>query len=304
MQRKIIIGFERTPQGDDALALGAELGDALEAVILVATVMPWTSSAVAGQELERALEADSREAFAIARDRLRPREVETRAVADPSPAAGLYRLAEAEYATLIVVGSSNRGPVGRVLPGSVAESLLHGAACAVAVAPRGFAESPDRHLRRIAVAFDGSPEAWAALETAIGIANRTHGTLGVLTVSEPPALGSPSSVAVLNPAELGDVERREKERVLKLALQRVPPALHAEGRVLTGEPGPALAAAARDFDLIVTGSRGYGPLRRAILGSTSEKLIRAAPCPVLVPPRGAGVDPLGVGSRPSLTAIG
>ena len=45
---------------------------------------------------------------------------------------------------------------------------------------------------------------------------------------------------------------------------------------------------------MVAGSRSWGPLKRTMLGSTTRKLIRSCSCPVLVLPRGVGVDPLGV----------
>ena len=61
-----------------------------------------------------------------------------------------------------------------MLPGSVGRALLHGAPCAVAVAPNAYATREQRRLQRIAVAFDGSAEAWAAFETAVGLAARTQ----------------------------------------------------------------------------------------------------------------------------------
>ena len=45
---------------------------------------------------------------------------------------------------------------------------------------------------------------------------------------------------------------------------------------------------------MIAGSRSWGPLKRTLLGSTTRKLIRSCACPVLVLPRGVGVDPLGV----------
>ena len=56
----------------------------------------------------------------------------------------------------------------------------------------------------------------------------------------------------------------------------------ATGALPFGDPARELAYAADDLDLLVTGSRGYGPLRRLMLGSTSTKLVHEAPCPVLV----------------------
>jgi nucleotide-binding universal stress UspA family protein len=64
-----------------------------------------------------------------------------------------------------------------------------------------------------------------------------------------------------------------------------------------GMPAHAIAEAAADFDLLVVGSRGYGPLRRTLLGSVSAKLMRSTPCAALVLPRGAGADPLSVADR-------
>jgi len=61
----------------------------------------------------------------------------------------------------------------------------------------------------------------------------------------------------------------------------------ATGDLPSGDPARELADAAHDLDLLVTGSRGYGPVRRLMLGSTSTKLVHEAPCPVLVLTRGA-----------------
>jgi hypothetical protein len=58
--------------------------------------------------------------------------------------------------------------------------------------------------------------------------------------------------------------------------------------------GATIAEAAEDFDLLAIGSRAYGPVRRALLGSVSARLVSNAPCPILVLPRGAGSDPLGL----------
>jgi nucleotide-binding universal stress UspA family protein len=74
-----------------------------------------------------------------------------------------------------------------------------------------------------------------------------------------------------------------------------------ECRALHGPPGFALAAAsASGVDLLVAGSRGYGPLHAVVAGSVSRHLAHHAACPVLVVPRGAR-DRLGAG-RPTVGA--
>jgi nucleotide-binding universal stress UspA family protein len=85
--------------------------------------------------------------------------------------------------------------------------------------------------------------------------------------------------------------------VLEQALARVPEALGAKRRMLEGDPADAVAGATQDVDLLLVGSRAYGPLRRALLGSVSARLMRSSPCPVLVLPRDAGEDPLGLGGE-------
>ncbi len=63
-------------------------------------------------------------------------------------------------------------------------------------------------------------------------------------------------------------------------------AVPVDGRRLDGPPAQALAEAGEDgVDLLVAGSRGYGPMTRLLLGSVSSRLVAIAPCPVLVVPR-------------------
>jgi nucleotide-binding universal stress UspA family protein len=297
MARKIIIGYDPEHHAKDALRLGRLLAEVLAAKPVVATVEYWPHGLLGPDDLGAQLERDTAEPFAVAVDELSGLEPETRAVASQSPAASLQEITEDERAILMVLGSCHRGGVGRTLLGSVGESLLHGAPCAIAVAPNGYRGKEGEHLLRIAVAFDGSPESWTALETGIGIAERTHGELTVLTVAEYPSYGFGESYSIFAGGRFHDYEREDKQRVLDLALSRVPPGLIAHGRLITGNTGEALAAVSRDFDLLVTGSRAYGPLRRTLLGSATRRLLHSAGCPVLVLPRGVGVDPLGVDSR-------
>lgn len=294
MSRKVIVGYQATNEGLDALELGGVLAETLAATPLVATVMPWPEYLMGSKDLERALEVDTAEIFATARDRLAHLDPETVALADHSPAEALYKLAEEEQASLVVIGSTHRGTLGRVLLGSMGVSLLHGAPCGIAVAPRGYAERSQRNLLRVGVAFDGSSEAWSALETSIGFAARLHASFTVLTVAEPARYGYGTSLSILTVGDHETYEQEDKRQILDRALARVPGSLPVQGRLLNGPAGPCLKDAAADLDLLVLGSRGYGPLRRTLLGSVAAGVMNSAECPVLVLPRGAGMDPLGV----------
>ena len=135
-------------------------------------------------------------------------------------------------------------------------------------------------------------------QTAIGLAERCHATVTVITVADRPKYGYAAALSILAEGEFLDAELANKERLLGLAVGRIPNGLERESRVLTGDPAAGLQEVSGEFDLMVVGSRAWGPLKRTLLGSTTRKLIRSCACPVLVLPRGAGVDPLGVPSRP------
>ena len=68
---------------------------------------------------------------------------------------------------------------------------------------------------------------------------------------------------------------------------RAATAMEASGRLLDGDAVGELAEASAELDLLVLGSRGYGPVRRVLFGSVSRALARYAACPVVVVPRGA-----------------
>jgi nucleotide-binding universal stress UspA family protein len=212
--------------------------------------------------------------------------VETALVPSSGSAANaLHELAEREEAGMLVIGSSQRGQLGRVLPGAVTDRLLHGAPCPVAVAPRGFSFADAvAGPRLIGVAFIDTPAGHAALGRACTLASRARGFVRVLTVCEPP---NPVVTGMLDPLALEQVRTSRKnavEAVLARGLGAVRVGRSAGGEILSGQPAEALAAASQDLDLLVCGSRGAGPIRSILLGSTSHSLVRKVACPVLIVP--------------------
>jgi nucleotide-binding universal stress UspA family protein len=297
MPRKLIIGYDGSERGEDALALGAMLADCLAAMPLVAAVLPHLDYLRDSEELEAAVERDSEPILAAPRARLGQREVETRALVDVSPARALHELAEEVDPIAVVLGSAHWGRFGRIVLGSVGSALLSGAPCAIAVAPRAYAEREVRRVLRLGVAIDGSKESWPALEAAGGLAGRLHASLMVLGVVEPVRYGYVTPYPVLDPNAPANRQRREEGmgRILERAIDRLPDGLPAEHRLMTGDPASLIAEVAADLDLLILGSRGYGPIRRALLGGVSAKVMQVAPCPVMILPRDAGDDPLGLG---------
>ena len=290
----IIAGYQDAPEGHDALALGRILTALPAKRLLLAMVFPWPSGLMPETDLERALEHESAQPLATAGEALSGLDVETRAIACRSSAEALIELAEQERASAIVIGSSNRGAIGRTLLGSTGQSLVYGAPCAVAIAPRGYADRTESQMLRIGVAFDGSAESWAALETGIGIAQRVHGELVLIAVADCPDYGYSASWSVLTADGLRDFEHEDKQRKLQLASGRVPAGVQVDERLLTGQPAALLPEVSAELDLLTTGSRSYGPLLRTFLGSATRGLVADSRCPVLILARAASIDPLGV----------
>ena len=205
-------------------------------------------------------------------------------VTDRSPAHALRTAAEREAAELIVVGSSRRGGAERVLAGDDAAATLHCAPCAVAVAPAGFADAP-RPLPRVGVGLDDSRESRHALDLARRLAHRAGAYIRAITVVTPtvplwPAITWNTAWAGEDTSTLQTDDRRVARITAGLADDITP-------ETMVGTPWKELASRSVDLDLLVVGSRAYGPVRRLMLGSTAAKLTRHAACPLLVAPRGA-----------------
>ena len=209
-----------------------------------------------------------------------------------SAAKALHEAAEECRAGLLVVGSSRRGARGRVLAGATAARLLSGSPCPVAVAPHGWErqELP----KTIGVAFRDTEDGREALRGALALARRAHASLRVVTVVEEglrAALESDTYRAGQAGKSVEDVigeyelsARRAAEKALaELDGQRQ---LAAEIESSVGDPVDVLVRLSEHLDLLVCGSRGYGPLRAVLLGAVSGRIVTEARCPVAVVPRG------------------
>ena len=191
-------------------------------------------------------------------------------------------------AALVVVGSTHTGHAGRVLPGSTGERLIHGAPCSVAVVPKDYrtarrpsrsaaSASPTTAPRRPTAAVHAAAE----VARAFGAELEVIGVISTRVVRNAGADGRP---------ERGHAAQGHRAHASRRASTRSWPASRSTSRSasvrLTGDPAELLADHSAKLDLLVTGSRGYGPLRAVLVGGVSGRLIRTAQCPVIVVPRG------------------
>jgi nucleotide-binding universal stress UspA family protein len=211
-----------------------------------------------------------------------------------SPARALSLAAEELGAGLIAVGSAAAAEPGRVLVGGTGARLLNGAPCAVGVAPLEWA--PRTELTVIGAGFVDSAEGRDAVRGAHMIADRAGTVLRVLSVVQPRTwmLGDGAEEA-----HEGDAHERALAAVAAEIRARAEDAAQAatagllgapvDVDVLVGEPDHVLRSASGEVDLLVCGSRGYGPPSTTLLGGVTRRLAADAACPVIVAAHAATV---------------
>lgn len=270
--KHIIVGYDGRDGGRDAFALGQLLVGATHEDLLVVQVM-------AGRPAE---EDRHRRAEAIRAETGVP--VAVQAIAGTVPGA-LHDVAT-KAGTTLVVGSSRRGPVGRVLLGEAGERLLHDAPCPIAVAPHGFAGTDSPSLRRIRVGYDGREPSRHALVAAGRLAVLAGASVELTAVVEPPSVDSlePARMAVgaLEGKAVEGPRHHELREALEAAKDSLPQGLEITAKLESGGAAEKLSEEGAGADLIVVGGRARSP--RLLPGGVVRALIRHSPAPLLIVP--------------------
>ena len=138
----------------------------------------------------------------------------------------------------------------------------------------------------VLVGVDGSPASVTAVEWASHTAALHHRPLTLVHVLTPPAVMTFPETPM--PAGYAEWQQEQGRRYLRDALTIAEGRLGADaaarvtGETVLGSTVPILEELSRDAAMLVVGSRGYGPLRRSLLGSVSSAVVRHAHCPVAV----------------------
>jgi nucleotide-binding universal stress UspA family protein len=187
-------------------------------------------------------------------------------------------LREALHADMLVVGSKGHGWAAETVRRSVSQILARHAPCPVVVV------RPAARLdaARIVVGVDGSEASRAALEFACRRADLTKETVVALHAWKAGHVDVDRHGGI--PSSVGD---RAHAAELALAeyvadLQNQYPAVALEMETIAVPPALALTDASGTASLVVTGSRGHGPVAGLVLGSVSHHLLHRAHCPVAV----------------------
>jgi len=281
----LLVGLETPDAGaaplDEAVLLARTFGARVRLAHVLADVAPDDDAAPAlvrrtQEHLERLAAELERDGVQVVRPHL--------VAAGRHPGRALLTWTADLAPDLVVIGASTRTPFDRLRFGSTAEGVVRGSTRPVWVARGITTDGP----RRIVVAVDGSPPAAAALAASAMLARTFVAELRPLSVL--PRLDGPLVLTPNPPIPLA----RRASRAFKAALGRID--LHGIPHSSVRRQGrPAaqmlLAAEELDADLLILGSARRAGLARHVRPNTAERLLRRAPCSVLVVPAEAAASP-------------
>lgn len=302
---RILVPLDGSPVAAQALPAVRAVADPKGEVLLL-LVVPDRDTFDGGRTSEitfsnedvlRAEEDVARQLLATAADTLRAAistlHVEI-VVAAGDPTETILRVADERAVDLIVLASHGRGALGRWAFGSVADRVSRSAAVPILIVraqkiqPR---TTPSAALRRLVVPLDGSELATRALPVAKSLAERLTLPVLLLSVVDPrwtmaPALAATVATAAYDVDLYNEIRAELRAKATKL-LESSSESLERDGvtvtwQIVDGSPAAAILDLAEPSDLVILTSHGRSGVRRWLLGSVAEKLIRAGLGPVLL----------------------
>ena len=202
------------------------------------------------------------------------------------PAAEITRLVDEKGIDLVVAATRGRSGLKRLILGSVTQRLMRTLSCpllAVQGPEQGLIDpgTAGIRLKKILIGCDFSEDSVLALNYGLSLAQEFESEVHLIHVMEPPVYHD-----LLKPSE--QTQDMALTDVLKEKLEGLVPseARHwcsLQAEILRGQPYEELVAYAhvQDMDMIVLGVRGYGLVRSFLMGSTTDRVVRKAPCSVL-----------------------
>jgi nucleotide-binding universal stress UspA family protein len=204
-------------------------------------------------------------------------------------ADGILQRLTRDQGDLVVMATHARGPVNRLIHGSVADQIVREASVPVLLVPAADSAPaprllPEPSVANVVVALDGSTLAEQALEPALDLTRLLECPCTLLRVIaprnvQPDPLGG---YVKLLPDEL---EAEAWDYLAKLAEPLLASGVEVQTRVVAaGHAAPAILEEAQALGgaVIALATHGRGGLRRMLLGSVADQVVRAAACPVLV----------------------
>ncbi|WP_066906539.1 universal stress protein [Millisia brevis] len=289
----IIAGFSWSRHGLAPLQLAAQIAHSTgESVVATAIVeRPWPPK---GDPIEdeylRYVTAEAERSLVRAVEQL-PADLDISVVVHQSTSVpkGLIEVTTTHDASLVVVGSSSAGLMGRVALGSVTEWLVHTAAIPVAIAPRGYPQTLDR-VTRLTAAYGGDADIEGLVPAIATLGQQWSTALRIASFTVRPVWMSggalESSAESLVVAQWSRRMQEEAARQLELVREHI----HVGDVDVVVGSGHDWREAVEDItwepgDVLVLGSGAAGQASRVFLGSAASKILRHSPVPTMIVPR-------------------
>jgi nucleotide-binding universal stress UspA family protein len=288
----IIVGYDPKTCDHAPVDFGVAASRFTGAPLMIASVHGVGDDRLGEHQMREDLLADAAETLEELKGELHAQGIaaEYRDLAGTSAPRALHELADSQDAGLLVIGSTRHGTIGRLLPGSTAQRLMHGAPCPIAVVPHGWRAGEG--LRTIGVAYVDTEEGREALRGAHALARQAGAALRVLTVAGV-GFGAYAETEARTAGRRGkDFDEVEGEHRLladtaaRTAVAELEGGVAVQVDAFAEDPAQTLIAVSENLDLLVCGSRGYGPVRAVLLGGVSRRVAAEAHCPLIVLPRG------------------
>lgn len=292
----IAVGFSSHREDLAALDLACQLARSLGTAVLAVTVVPavWPTAVAGGtdREFEQwAAEAGAQATEAATTYLAEHGDVTSRAtwVHGRSVPSALLAEAERAGAGMLVVGSGEDVPHGKIGITSKTDRLLHSSTIPIAIATRGYEPGTDATVERVTLGFRGDDATWSLLKQVTEVARRVDASLRIVTFAVKPHPMYPRLVSDTDDMVLGawvERSRAEHDRARDYLAEVGFPAERLSFELPVGRSwGNAMDGVEwGQGDVLVVGSSSTHRLSRVFLGSSASKIIRLSPVPVIVEP--------------------
>jgi nucleotide-binding universal stress UspA family protein len=291
--KKIICATDFSDLSNHAVSYGIELAREFKAKLYLCHVIDLSSATMYG-EATFAFEAQYVHMEEYAHERLRRLIGENQIDWEPLVSTGraadeITLLAEEKSVDLAIAATRGRSGLKRLILGSVTEHLMRTLPCPLMIVPRlelNLQTEPAQAVRfkNILVGCDFSPNSTLAFQYAISLAQEFQSELHLVHVIEPPVYKDlPKSVEEARDKLRQGLHKQLKERLENMVPKEASNWCKPKIMLLAGHAHEELSkyAVVQDIDLIVLGVTGHRLVEALFVGSTTDRVVRRAPCTVL-----------------------
>jgi nucleotide-binding universal stress UspA family protein len=290
--KRILCATDFSDFSNHAIPYGIALAREFKAKLYVSHVIDLSSAAIYGEAVFALEEQQTRMTNYAHKEMTRLMGQETLdwepLITVGNPANEIARLAADKQVDLAIAASHGRSGLKRVILGSVTERLMRTLPCPLWVvrSPElGFATAATQaiQIKKLLVGCDFSPDSSLAFKYGLSLAQEFQAELHLAHVVEPPLYDD-----LIKPSESGETFGQKLRNTVREKLAAMVP---EEARtwcnpvttLLAGQPHEELVkyAVVNGMDLIVLGVRGHSLVETLFVGSTTDRVLRNSPCPVL-----------------------